>query len=246
MLIDFSELRTGEVLEAFARCYLERLGFRIIQTFSYGADGGVDLIVEEPSIFRDTVGRFWLVSCKNTTQARSQTGRRVGRGVEEFSGNDLIEHGCHGFVGMYPTGITKGLFDKIHRHCGRVRFPYKIIQGDEMAVNMVSDPYFYPLLRNYFPYSYGSLMNPRDTDCCQECGKPFYSPNLVFDYERGFDETCCSDGRFLKYGFLARMNTVEVNVICDECYEKFGEAIQVYGEPGVALAVLEAPSHWGY
>lgn len=75
-VLDFKEIPEAHVanglqdtFELFAREFLEFMGFKIISIPDRGADGGVDLIVEEHrhGIGGVTIVR-WLVSCKHKPQ----------------------------------------------------------------------------------------------------------------------------------------------------------------------------------
>ncbi|TCN75720.1 restriction endonuclease [Shewanella fodinae] len=72
-VLDFKEIpeahiATGEqdTFELFARDFLDFIGYKIITNPDRGADGGVDLIVEESrtGVGGETIIR-WLVSCKH-------------------------------------------------------------------------------------------------------------------------------------------------------------------------------------
>lgn len=112
-VLDFKEIPEAHVpnglqdsFELFARECLKFIGYRIITDPDRGADGGVDLVVEErrTGIGGETIIR-WLVSCKH----KASSGKSVSA-VDDANIRDRVEaNDCHGFIGFYSTIASAGL-----------------------------------------------------------------------------------------------------------------------------------------
>ena len=236
MLINFAELTTGDDLEDFCHSFFQALGWIVEKTSSRGPDGGVDLIVIEPTTH--PYGVRWLVSCKNTSQANNMQGRKVGSGEEQFSGNKLLEYNCHGFLAIYPMGLTSGLHRELKNHCDNVHRYLRIIQGGELSIKLARDTRFYPLLRNFFPVSYQRLVQLKNIQYCERCGCPFFNctDKNALEIMGRF-----SNGRYIKYFKTPELNTVSYEEICDQCYNETLEEIRYGMTTGVAVDILEDP-----
>src|SRR5258707_8268035 len=99
-LIDFAEIRTGEVWELFAAQYLKEIGFTIESEPGRGSDGGKDLIVTEHLEGYLTKQHFrWLVSYKHF----ARSGKSVGADDEQNILERVKQFGADGFLGFYST-----------------------------------------------------------------------------------------------------------------------------------------------
>lgn len=120
-MIDFREipqanLSNGEQdsFELFARNFLKKLGYKILQNPDRGRDEKRDLIVEETKKGINSDSKIkWLVSCKHF--AHSKNGKSVYPNDEPDILGRLKKHDCDGFMGFYSTlpssGLTKYLAD---------------------------------------------------------------------------------------------------------------------------------------
>lgn len=112
-VLDFKEIPEAheanglqDSFELFAREFLSFVGYKVISDPDRGADGGVDLIVEERRIGvgGETVIN-WLVSCKH----KAFTGKSVSP-ADDPNVRDRVEaNECQGFMGFYSTIASTGL-----------------------------------------------------------------------------------------------------------------------------------------
>ena len=112
-ILDFKEIPRANVsngeqdrFELFARDFLEYLGYKIVIDPNRGADGGVDVLVEEKrtGVGGETVIR-WLVSCKH----KAHSGQSVTPQDEANIRDRVDANNCHGFIGFYSTLPSTGL-----------------------------------------------------------------------------------------------------------------------------------------
>lgn len=116
-ILDFKEIQSptatnGEQdsFELFAREFLHYMGYIIVANPSRGADGGVDLIIEELRTGISGETRIkWLVSCKHY----SASGKAIGVNIEESILDRVKQHQCQGFLGFYSTLATSGLRERL-------------------------------------------------------------------------------------------------------------------------------------
>lgn len=111
-VLDFKEIpeahiTTGlqDTFELFARDFLAFMGYDIITDPDRGADGGVDLIVEEKrsGVGGETIIR-WLVSCKH----KAHSGKSVSPTDDGNISDRVIANKCQGFIGFYSTLASSG------------------------------------------------------------------------------------------------------------------------------------------
>lgn len=112
-ILDFKEIPEAHIasglqdtFELFAREFLQFIGYKVISDPDRGADGGVDLIVEES---RTGVGGNtkirWLVSCKH----KAFSGSSVNPGDDANIRDRVEANKCDGFIGFYSTIASTGL-----------------------------------------------------------------------------------------------------------------------------------------
>ena len=104
-ILDFKEIPEAHIasglqdtFELFARDFLKFVGYKIITDPDRGADGGVDLIVEESrtGVGGETIIR-WLVSCKH----KAFSGNSVNPGDDANIRDRVEANECQGFIGFY-------------------------------------------------------------------------------------------------------------------------------------------------
>ena len=108
-----------DTFELFARDFLSFMGYKIITDPDRGADGGVDLIVEEKrtGVGGETIIR-WLVSCKH----KAFSGNSVSP-TDDANIRDRVEaNGCQGFIGFYSTLASTGLSTNLEGMKDRVEY----------------------------------------------------------------------------------------------------------------------------
>ncbi len=155
-MIDFKEIKDGEVWELFARDFLVKLGFEVESSVDRGADGKKDLIVTER--LKGSLGSYkfrWLVSCKHFVQS--------GKSVSETDEPNILERlrdfKCDGFIGFYSTLPSAGLNTRLtslknNRDIKDYRvFDYKLIENYLIRIG------YSELLVRYLPNSY-KLVKP--------------------------------------------------------------------------------------
>ncbi len=112
-MIDFTEIpkaNTGsgdqDTYEKFCRDFLHELGFSIIQEPSRGADGGMDLKVEEMRKGPFGITKIhWLVSCKHYAHST----KSITPQIEQDILDRVKSNHCQGFLGFYSTTVSTGL-----------------------------------------------------------------------------------------------------------------------------------------
>ena len=156
-IIDFKEIaqaNTGsgeqDAFELFSRDFLKHLGLQIISDPARGADGGVDLIVEEirTGIVGETKIR-WLVSCKHF--AHSEKGRSVSL-KDEINIRDRVDrHNCRGFIGFYSTIASTGLMDNLEGT--RDKLEFQIFDHRKIEDHLLRSSDGIKIAKRYFPIS---------------------------------------------------------------------------------------------
>lgn len=168
MIIDFTEITDSHEFENFAQKFLEYQGNNIKSIPAIGADGGRDIICEESSLYGG--GYRWLVSCKHYAKSN----KSVGVSDDKADANKLIQHNCQGFMFVYSTALTEGLKTSVEQVCTHsANSPkYQFFTPWEIQDVMVNNPYFYPLLMQYFPISHQRLVGCINTTptCCPNGG----------------------------------------------------------------------------
>ena len=165
MVIDLTEIKDDHTFENFCMHFLEVMGLDIPVTPAIGADGGRDIICEEPSQFAQR-GFRWLVSCKHF--AGSKNKRSVGVNDDWAKPHKLQEHGCSGFMFFFSTGFTEDFRTSVDKICNEIRRQYQIFNHLEIERILLSEPKFYPLIFQYFPVSHRRLATLSNADdCCQ-------------------------------------------------------------------------------
>ena len=157
-VLDFKEIPEAHVanglqdtFELFAREFLEFMGFKIISTPDRGADGGVDLIVEEHrhGIGGVTIVR-WLVSCKH----KAHSGSSVTPTVEQNIRDRLDTHNCDSFMGFYSTIPSSGLTTNLDGFKTNNNIEYLIYDKELIEGNLLRSAEGLELARRFFPKSF--------------------------------------------------------------------------------------------
>jgi hypothetical protein len=154
-VLDFKEIpeahiATGlqDTFELFARDFLAFIGYKIITDPDRGADGGVDLVVEEKrtGVGGETVIR-WLVSCKH----KAHSGRSVNP-VDDANIRDRVEaNECNGFIGFYSTLASSGLASNLEGMNGRIET--QIFDREKIESKLLHSAKGLQISERYFPVS---------------------------------------------------------------------------------------------
>lgn len=154
-VLDFKEIpeahkATGnqDTFELFARDFLSFVGYKILADPNRGADGGVDLIVEEK---RTGVGGEtnvkWLVSCKH----KSYSGNSVSPTDDANIRDRVDSHKCQGFIGFYSTLASAGLSSTLDGL--RDRIEIQIFDKEKIEGMLLHSARGLELAERYFPKS---------------------------------------------------------------------------------------------
>lgn len=154
-MIDYTEIGdSGERWEAFARDFLDELGFTIESAPGRGADQGKDLLVIEQLPGR--LGSYfmrWLVSCKHFAVR--------GASVRESDEPNILERmksfAAEGFLGFYSTLPSSGLNTRLAslKREGSIR-DYRCFDG-KLIENYCLRIGYSKLLVRFFPESYKQI-----------------------------------------------------------------------------------------
>ncbi|WP_170367998.1 restriction endonuclease [Ruegeria arenilitoris] len=155
-VLDFREIpdahiATGkqDTFELFARDFLKALGFKVLSDPDRGADGGVDLLVEET---RAGVGGEtkikWLVSCKH----KASSGRSVSAQDDSNIYDRVQSNGCQGFMGFYSTIASSGLSDMLAGL--RPVLEVLLFDREKIEESLLNSEEGMSLAARYFPVSF--------------------------------------------------------------------------------------------
>jgi len=157
MTIDFKEIPKAnsssgnqDTFELFARDFLKESGYRIINTPSRGADGGIDFAVEETRVGPSRIPtKFrWLVSCKHY----AHSGRAINSEIESDIVDRVIANNCNGFIGFYSTLPSSGLQSKLDGLADQVQV--LIYDSRSIESDIIGFGTWFNIFRRYFPKSY--------------------------------------------------------------------------------------------
>lgn len=157
-MIDFKEIpvaNSGEgeqdSFELFARDFLSLKGYEIISNPSRGADGGIDLIVQEERLGvsgEKSVIR-WLVSCKHYHSGKSVSPKEETNILER-----VFAENCHGFIGFYSTIASSGLSQLLEKIKSRNGITFQLFDCKKIESDLFQFSTFEKLFTRYFPNSY--------------------------------------------------------------------------------------------
>ncbi|WP_020162044.1 restriction endonuclease [Cycloclasticus pugetii] len=154
-ILDFKEIAeahkaTGlqDTFELFTRDFLSFMGYKVITDPDRGADGGVDLIVEER---RTGVGGEtnikWLVSCKH----KAFSGKSVSP-IDDANIRDRVEsNGCQGFIGFYSTLASTGLSTNLEGM--KDKLEYQVFDKEKIEGQLLHSAKGLEIAERYFPVS---------------------------------------------------------------------------------------------
>lgn len=154
-VLDFKEIPEAhkssglqDTFELFARDVLSFMGYIIITEPDRGADGGVDLIIEEKRIGvgGETIIR-WLVSCKHN----AFSGKSVSPTVESNISDRIETHKCDGFIGFYSTLPSSGLSTNLEGM--KNKFHYQIFDKEKIEKKLLHSSEGLQIAERYFPKS---------------------------------------------------------------------------------------------
>lgn len=157
-ILDFKEIpeahiSTGlqDTFELFAREFLDFIGYTIITDPDRGADGGVDLIVEEKrtGVGGETVIR-WMVSCKH----KAHSGRSVSPTDESNIRDRVDSNHCQGFMGFYSTLASTGLSTNLQGMSSNLE--YQVFDHQKIESKLLHSAKGLEIVERYFPESFSS------------------------------------------------------------------------------------------
>ena len=189
-ILDFKEIpeahkATGlqDTFELFARDFLSFMGYKIITDPDRGADGGVDLIVEEK---RTGVGGEtnirWLVSCKH----KAFSGNSVSP-ADDANIRDRVEaNDCQGFIGFYSTLASTGLSTNLEGMKAKVE--YQVFDKEKIERQLLHSAKGLEIAERFFPVSLANWKteNPQPAKIftekpslkCKVCEKELLGENV--------------------------------------------------------------------
>jgi len=157
VIIDFLEIPQANIatghqdsFEKFARDFLTSMGYIIVEDPSRGADGGMDIKVQEKRIgVGGETNVFWLVSCKHFHSKTS-----VSPSLELNILDRVISNRCDGFIGFYSTVASSGLLSLLEGLNGKIS--YQVFDNEKIEHNIVGVKSRESLFLRYFPKSYSA------------------------------------------------------------------------------------------
>lgn len=154
-VLDFKEIPEAhkgsglqDTFELFARDFLSFIGYKILSDPDRGADGGIDLLVEErrTGVGGETLVK-WLVSCKH----KAHSGNSVSP-TEDANIRDRVEaNGCQGFIGFYSTLASTGLSTNLEGMKGK--FEFQIFDREKIEAKLIHSAKGLEIAERYFPKS---------------------------------------------------------------------------------------------
>ncbi|MCE5312327.1 MAG: restriction endonuclease [Nitrospiraceae bacterium] len=154
-VLDFKEISeahkgTGlqDTFELFARDFLSFIGYKILSDPDRGADGGIDLLVEErrTGVGGETLVK-WLVSCKH----KAHSGNSVSP-KDDANIRDRVEaNGCQGFIGFYSTLASSSLYTNLEGMKGK--FESQIFDREKIEAKLIHSAKGLMIAERYFPQS---------------------------------------------------------------------------------------------
>ncbi|ASF45448.1 restriction endonuclease [Methylovulum psychrotolerans] len=185
-ILNFKEIPEAHVatglqdtFELFARDFLSFMGYKIITDPDRGADGGVDLIIEEKrtGVGGETIIR-WLVSCKH----KAHSGRSVSPDDDGNISDRVLANSCQGFIGFYSTLSSSGLSGNLEGM--KQRIEYQIFDREKIEKELVHSARGLELAERFFPISLAAWKteNPEPAKIfadspslkCKTCGKELF------------------------------------------------------------------------
>lgn len=154
-ILDFKEIPEAHIasglqdtFELFARDFLKFVGYKIITNPDRGADGGVDLIVEESrtGVGGETIIR-WLVSCKH----KAFSGNSVNPGDDANIRDRVEANEFQGFIGFYSTIASAGLAGNLEGLKGKIE--YQIFDREKIEDHLLHSARGLEIAERYFPKS---------------------------------------------------------------------------------------------
>ncbi|MBQ0398668.1 restriction endonuclease [Providencia rettgeri] len=216
-VLDFKEIpeahkATGlqDTFELFARDFLLFMGYKIITDPDRGADGGVDLIVEEKrtGVGGETIVR-WLVSCKH----KAHSGASVSPTDDYNISDRLVANKCQGFIGFYSTLASSGLSSILTGMNERSEF--QIFDREKIERELIHSSKGLEIAERYFPISLDNWKteNPKPVKifaeepslCCKVCKKELLEQedNGVITFWERSRENYDTESKYYEYIYWA-------------------------------------------
>lgn len=185
-MIDYTEVKDGDMWELFCRDYLVAQNLVVEVPPGRGPDAGRDILVKEQLKGKLATRPFtWLVSCKHfATSSRS-----VGTEDETNITDRLVQHKADGFIGFYSTMASAALITRLKelREQGKIE-AFEIYDGarietgfhdvglsgvllQHLPTNHTALRPIHPLLDEYVPLE------------CEICGKDLLKESTRKNYK---------------------------------------------------------------
>ncbi|MGW6699807.1 TerD family protein, partial [Nocardia sp. NPDC055049] len=156
-VLDFTEIPTGEGFELLVRDMLVAMRYRVSWS-GRGADGGKDLLVEEPGDPRFGMKpRLWVVSCKHNALANNGNGRSVSaEDIGSIGGisDTTDEHGASAFLVACSTQPSSGLVTRLATIEARKGVPTYYWDRETLSI-WLNTPQCWSVAQRYMPRSAG-------------------------------------------------------------------------------------------
>lgn len=164
-VLDFKEIPEAHIsdglqdtFEMFSRDFLSFFGYEVISDPGRGADGGVDLIVQErrTGVGGETLVK-WLVSCKH----RAHSGNSVTPTYEQNISDRVQANNCDGFIGFYSTIPSSGLIKNLEGLANK--FEFQFFDKEKIERELLHSAQGLKIAERYFPNSLSTwkLDNPK-------------------------------------------------------------------------------------
>ncbi|MFD8736565.1 restriction endonuclease [Streptomyces sp. NPDC059618] len=155
-MLDFRELAPdGEDLEQLVRELALSLGYRA-KWSGRGADGGRDLLLEEPGdMLLGAKTRNWVISCKHMAHAKGGAGRSVnGEDVGSIGGivDAVAQHDADAFLLVCSTQPSSALVSRLESIERTKGVPTHVWDGVELE-RMLATPRGWAVAQRFFPAS---------------------------------------------------------------------------------------------
>ncbi|MFD3903547.1 restriction endonuclease [Streptomyces sp. CB04723] len=155
-MLDFHELAPdGEGLEQLVRELALALGYRA-KWSGRGADGGRDLLLEEPGdALLGAKTRKWVISCKHMAHAKDGAGRSVnGEDVGSIGGivDAVAQHDADGFLLVCSTQPSSALVSRLESIERTKGVHTHVWDGVELE-RMLATPRGWAVAQRFFPVS---------------------------------------------------------------------------------------------
>lgn len=167
----FFENMNDEEWEFFAIDFLAFQGFKILQSPSRGADGGLDGLVEYNNI-------KYLVSCKHFIVSN----KSVGTSDENNILDRIVQHNANGFIGFYSTLPSTSLITRFNSISDNTNYSIDYYDKDRISDYLPNIPS--NILQKYgLPNNVRYVMNVHPSEYkpleCMKCNVDILNDNMI-------------------------------------------------------------------